>query len=563
MKQAVHSAPATDESNALAFVCGYAATSFRSNLCCHDTARLCTGAKIVGLSLGHVAEALHLISTAHVLLADANGRSKDRDLGASGGGGAQRDGEEAMAVVVELTMAEARLHEQLGDYNSAYANQTSAIELLTVLSQSAPASAANTSLSPAPAGTDVTTAGGCTDYDSRITEATAACVAMARELGRYDEGILMCKRTLLTLSLKRSIPEPAPLKHSRDWRHQEEISQLNLSSPFRSPTRTPGQDSEAEIAPASEDASQKEDGTIGVEGVDEEMPPIAMIRRELGKIYLGQGKLEEALAEARRVMHTCAREMGEAHPRTADAMDEVGVVLAALERHSAAADMHRHALARREQCLGVQSVAVAVSLEFLARAREGEGKLEEARQLRQRCVDTVRARCPDGHPHVAEALVCLAGSERAAGDLESAQEMLNEAYHMWVSLHGRAHPKVAVVLSSLALLSEERCEYDKALLLHEQSLEVKRSCLGRQHQAVSTTLVHIARVREKLGDLAAAVDLREKALGITRARSGAGHPQVAAARACTRAQTSKRTQVATASTRVGARGRVVSAREYQ
>ena len=89
-----------------------------------------------------------------------------------------------------------------------------------------------------------------------------------------------------------------------------------------------------------------------------------MIRRELGKIYLGQGSLpqglprnvaEEALAEARRVMHTCVREMGEAHPRTADAMDEeVGVGLAA-------ANMHLHALARREQCLGVQSVAVAVS----------------------------------------------------------------------------------------------------------------------------------------------------------------------------------------------------------
>ncbi len=55
----------------------------------------------------------------------------------------------------------------------------------------------------------------------------------------------------------------------------------------------------------------------------------------------------------KQVMHMLAHAVGEKHPRTLDAMHQVGVVLQAQGRHGDAVEMHLHALARREESFGV------------------------------------------------------------------------------------------------------------------------------------------------------------------------------------------------------------------
>ena len=111
-----------------------------------------------------------------------------------------------------------------------------------------------------------------------------------------------------------------------------------------------------------------------------------MVRSELGRLYLAKGAYSEALVETRQVMHMLARTLGECDPRTADAIDQVGLVLLAQHRYSAAADLHRHALALREEYYGTDSPQVASSLAHLANALQGEGKVGESLLLRERSV---------------------------------------------------------------------------------------------------------------------------------------------------------------------------------
>jgi len=96
-------------------------------------------------------------------------------------------------------------------------------------------------------------------------------------------------------------------------------------------------------------------------------------------------------------MHMLAHTVGETHPRTLDAMHQVGVVLQAQGRHADAADMHLHALGRQEELFGVDSAPAASSLVHVANAREAQGKTEEALSLRRRRLALALGHYPEGH----------------------------------------------------------------------------------------------------------------------------------------------------------------------
>ena len=315
---------------------------------------LVRAAQVLGLSLGHADEALLLLSEAHLLLASraggwgAGGDGAGADGGVSwaamvlGGGEVrdsvtgerQREGEEAMVAVVDISLMEAEVVMRTGDYKGAYEKQTTAIALLSLIAQT---SARKTS---AAAGSD---RGGGTEgrnkLEVRLAQEVARQASMLRELGMADEAVLVCRRLLLSQSLTIDIPESpdAPDLSSLE----EEWKAVDPSSPYRSVDRaTASLISNAMAAPdaggpAGEVGEMREQvDVVMVQGV-------ARVRCELARALQQVGSLDEALQEARVVMHMLARAVGEQDVATVDAIDLVGQVLQAQQRFEAAADMHR------------------------------------------------------------------------------------------------------------------------------------------------------------------------------------------------------------------------------
>ena len=154
-----------------------------------------------------------------------------------------------------------------------------------------------------------------------------------------DEAVLVCRRLLLSQSLTMNIPESpdAPDLSSLE----EEWKAVDPSSPYRSVDRaTASLISNAMAAPdaggpGGEVGGMQERGdVVMVQGV-------ARVRSELARALQQVGSLDEALQEARVVMHMLARAVGEQDVATVDAIDLVGQVLQAQQRFEAAADMHR------------------------------------------------------------------------------------------------------------------------------------------------------------------------------------------------------------------------------
>ncbi len=128
--------------------------------------------------------------------------------------------------------------------------------------------------------------------------------AMARELGRYDEAELMCRRALLALSLKHSVSEPAA---AAKIGQEEWWDSLDVSSPYRSLTRSASHEEAAaeevrrstrRASVVSRGAGQQGEAANGAAG----LLAVAAIRSQLGLVYLAQASLDDALLQMRQVL---------------------------------------------------------------------------------------------------------------------------------------------------------------------------------------------------------------------------------------------------------------------
>jgi hypothetical protein len=116
-------------------------------------------------------QALHLLAAAHELLAGGTFSAASQKSDAAGREDALGEEAEAMMAVVEVTLMEAQLALHTGDYAGSYDKQSCAVELLSVLAQSAQTSAASASRPPAPTGGTAAAGADVAAVDARLTGA--------------------------------------------------------------------------------------------------------------------------------------------------------------------------------------------------------------------------------------------------------------------------------------------------------------------------------------------------------------------------------------------------------
>ena len=88
------------------------------------------------------------------------------------------------------------------------------------------------------------------------------------------------------------------------------------------------------------------------EGAGARAFPLRNVVQQLGGLYLGQGKLEEALRYSRKALQMECKAFGDVHPATADSKCIIGSVLAATGKASEARAMFAEVAAVRRLVLG-------------------------------------------------------------------------------------------------------------------------------------------------------------------------------------------------------------------
>ncbi len=121
------------------------------------------------------------------------------------------------------------------------------------------------------------------------------------------------------------------------------------------------------------------------------------------------------------------------------------------------------------------------------------------------------------HGAVAMSLNSLGALYYQIGDYAHAEQLLQQALQIDEKSHGAEHSKVAIRLSNLAELRRTLGDYAQAEMLNKRALAIDEKLNGENHPRVAIRLSNLAEVYRLTGDYAQAEKLLQRALTIDEA----------------------------------------------
>jgi eukaryotic-like serine/threonine-protein kinase len=188
---------------------------------------------------------------------------------------------------------------------------------------------------------------------------------------------------------------------------------------------------------------------------------VASLEMDLANVAQQRGRWTESEKRLRRAIAVFARELGEEHPRHAQALNNLGNALLDLQRHGEAAVLFERAIAVMERALG-----------------------------------------PD-HPDVAIVTGNAVGVYLEAGMFDRARQRLLKNVALYERIDPE-NPRLASALNNLAQVRHLQGARDEAERLHVRALELRRKRLGEHHPDVTRSLISLAALALLRGDVSGA-----------------------------------------------------------
>jgi CHAT domain-containing protein/tetratricopeptide (TPR) repeat protein len=290
---------------------------------------------------------------------------------------------------------------------------------------------------------------------------------------------------------------------------------------------------------------------------------------EAARQAYGQSKYGQALPLAQESLHVAGSTFGPESRQVATSLNDLALVLEALDRWAEAEPIYGRALAVNEKLLGPQHPQVATNLNNLGLLYLKMDRLAEARDLLTRALSIrekalgpndpdlatnagnlgtiliAQAKYAEAEPLMRRALAIdekALGPENAgvATDLNNlgavyyhlakyaqAEPLYIRALSIHVKLFGNDHPSVASDLNLLGALYTDQQKYAQAEAAYRRALAIDEKGLGPEHQAVAGVLNRLADLYDAQGRYQEAEPVYRRALAIREKALGPGHPAVA------------------------------------
>ena len=240
-----------------------------------------------------------------------------------------------------------------------------------------------------------------------------------------------------------------------------------------------------------------------------------------------QGKYQEAIPIAERAVEEAKHTLGPDHPKTADALNDLGFIFQKIGSYAKAEPLYQEALRIRQKVLGPEHSDTAESLNNLASLYWAMGEYVKAEPLLKEALRIRQEVFGSGHPDTAQSLNNLAELYQAMGEYAKAEPLLQESLRIRQKVLGSEHPDTAVSLNNLAELYRVMGEYAKAEPLYQEGLRILQKVLGPEHRETATILNNLASLYQDMSEYAKAEPLLQEALQILQEILGKQHPDTA------------------------------------
>ncbi|MEJ7578644.1 MAG: tetratricopeptide repeat protein [Pyrinomonadaceae bacterium] len=185
------------------------------------------------------------------------------------------------------------------------------------------------------------------------------------------------------------------------------------------------------------------------------------------KLY-SQGKYDEAITLAKRILEIREQELGSDHQLVAASLNNLATFYRAKKKFKDASSLHERALAIYEKALGADDLSVARTLDGLALARIGAGKADKAVEALGRALEIREKKLGREHADVVRSLDSLATLYRLIGKYDEAAPLFQRLVEIREKTFGRDNSESQLSLANYTCVLRKLDRQDEAVLLERR-----------------------------------------------------------------------------------------------
>jgi tetratricopeptide (TPR) repeat protein len=259
----------------------------------------------------------------------------------------------------------------------------------------------------------------------------------------------------------------------------------------------------------------------------EDHPETATAINNVAANLLHQGRYKEAEEGYQKALAIRRKVLGEEHPRTAISYNNLATSFAYQGWYKESEELYRKALAIRRKVLGDEHPDTAATCNNIAAILADLGRYREAQEWFHQALDIRRKVLGDEHPETARTYYSLAWNLSYQGRYKEAEEAARNALAICRKMLGEEHPETATSYNNLGARLNVLRRYPEAEECFRKALAIDRKVLGEDHPDSATSYNNVAYNLFTQGRYKEAEEGYQKALEIDRKVLGEEHPNTA------------------------------------
>lgn len=249
------------------------------------------------------------------------------------------------------------------------------------------------------------------------------------------------------------------------------------------------------------------------------------IRNTIGDAYLALGEWKLAEPQLKSALALRRKHLGDEHPKTLTAMNNLGLLYEKQERYAPAAPLLHEAYETSRRVQGAENSDTLTFMMNVALLLHKQGKDDAALLLYTEALEISRRVLGPQDPHTLTLMNNLGILYKSQRKFELALPLYEEALELCRIVNGPEHPHTLNTMHNLAVLHKTLGKPELALPLFQQALKGSRRVRGTEHPSTLVTIYSTALIHSKMKNLKLALPLFKECFELHRDLRGANHPK--------------------------------------
>jgi tetratricopeptide (TPR) repeat protein len=252
----------------------------------------------------------------------------------------------------------------------------------------------------------------------------------------------------------------------------------------------------------------------------------ASIRRTIGTVYRGLGRIDDADTLVRAALAERIARAGAASDDAAESYEDLGVVYLDEGKYDSATTALERALAIRRRLHGSGDTLVVRSLIDLSDVANHQGDRPKADSLAREALRVLRSVYGDKHPALADPMGRLVSAALGANELPRTDSIARAAIAMLRDLGLGRSPTASPIMNDLALSRAFQGDYTEAIALMREVVAMDSANFGPAHPDLAAHLENLGTVYGYAGHMDSNAAFLKRVLAMRRAVLADDNPAI-------------------------------------